>query len=165
MTDLPFIMTEYPTTKTLTIEFSSNIIKSDIIENNQKQNKEMLRIKNSLYEISDKKAKIMEAESKEVFSIRTGIFTKSEIETAQLILQADEILVDFKNSLQIEKAYQNFMEQLVYLAPSYFAEGESNFESWLILVSLPFIQNDTQSKEIRKNHLIALKSLGFVYIS
>ena len=59
------------------------------------------------------------------------------------------------------------MDNLIQKVPE-FTGGDSKYkriESFLVLLSIPFVQNVEEYEEIIKIHLQALKNLGFTVIS
>lgn len=164
MVDLPFITEKSANSNTITIAYSPHAIKSDFIANNRKINDKRIQLANTLYYISERKGKALEQETESMVSVRSGFFTKAEIETAQLLLQAKEVLVKITEPLQVEKSYQNFLEQVAQQYPAIMNETTS-LDSWLVLLSLPFIQNQVDYQQLLQTHLNALKTMGFARVA
>jgi hypothetical protein len=163
---IQFKLTEVLTDKTLTVEFGPRIKCHLIVESKKISEKPIIDIINTVYKISEQKQKILERESKDLVSIQPGIYTKLEIETAKVLFHADEIPTEYTNPAHIEKAYQNILDNLIQKVPEYVSEtSENKLETFLVLLSIPFIQKEDEYSKVIQMHLSYLKNLGFTYIT
>ena len=144
----------------LVIDFGPKFFKSSVLIN--KTSNKVLTFPNSLYFISSTKVKRIESDFKDAINnLQSGVFTKQEIESAQLLLQADERFIDISNEIHIEKAYQNFFEQISEQNPFDFRDDTINFENWSVYLTIPYVKD---YEVVLKHHLDYLKSIGFIFI-
>jgi hypothetical protein len=122
---------------------------------------DVFKFPNTLFHISETRVQNLEREFKDAFILKSGMFTRAEVEAAQLLLQADEKLVDLANKVQIERAYTNLFEILPDKLGIDFRTGEIDFESWSVFLTVPVTSN---FDDMLKTHLNILKSIGFIYI-
>ena len=122
---------------------------------------ETFELPNTLFHISENRVQNLEREFKDAFAMKSGMFTKQEIEAAQLLLQADEKLVDLSDKFQVERAYTNLFEQIPGFLGFDFRTDDIDFEAWSVFLTFPVTQN---FDELLKHHLNILKTLGFIYI-
>ncbi|MHA2103949.1 MAG: hypothetical protein ACW981_11005 [Candidatus Hodarchaeales archaeon] len=162
MTIIPFIKDRVSTQFVVAIEFGEKFF--NIFLKQDESYSEKITLQNNLYQISEKRARILKADYKDAFALETGIFTKKEIENAQLLLQADEIQVNWKNIVHIRKAYQNLFEKLIdYNFDVHSLEEE--IENIAFIISLPFIADQNEYNEILMIHIKTLKNYGIKYIT
>lgn len=164
MVELPYSKEKITNSNTIAIEFSSNYIKCFVIKNNKKITDNPVSIKNILYYISQKKSLSLKKDTADMVNIRSGYFTKNEIENAQLLLQAEEVPVNIEIAEQVQKAYQNFLERLPQIF-STFTLNDTELDTWLVLLSLPFIQDESTYKNMLQIHMVALKAIGLVKVA
>lgn len=166
MVDVQFKISEHSSANTIAIEFGPRLKCNLIINSKTKTKTPIVNIVNTVYQITDKKKEIIEQESKGMISVPVGIYTKLEIETAKIIFHSQEIPVDFTSPLHVEKAYQNLMDNLIENAPEYTSgDPENSLESFLVLLSIPFVQDEDEYSDLIQLHLSILKNLGFSHIT
>ena len=163
---IQFRVTEVSSSKVLTIEFGSKIRCNILVDSKPITDKPVIEIQNTIFSISEYKKAIIERETKGEISIEVGFYTRLEIENAKLLFHADEIPVAFDDPKHIEKAYQNLMDNFISKLPEYTSEGSENkLESFVVLLSIPFVQNEDDYSAIIQAHLSVLKNLGFMHIT
>ncbi len=89
MTYIPFVRENVSNQFVVAIDFGEKKFNIFVKENEIYSGR--ITIPNTLFQISEKRAKVLKDDYKDAFTLETGIFTKKEIENAQLLLQADEI--------------------------------------------------------------------------
>lgn len=164
--NVQFRLTELSTTNTLAIEFGPKIRCHLIVNSKPITEKPIIDIANTIYNVSEQKKTIIERESKGEITIGVGFYTKLEVENAKILFHADEIPVEFTNSKHIEKAYQNIMDNLIAKTPEYTSDtSETKLENFVVLLSIPFVQNEDEYSSIIQIHLSILKNFGFMHIT
>ena len=164
--EVQFRVTESSTNKTLAIEFGSKLRCHIIVDSKPISEKPAIDIINTVYNVSEQKKKIIEQETKGEISIETGVYTKLEIENAKILFHAQEIPVLFDNQKHVEKSYQNLLDNIITKYPEYNVEGSDlNLEKFIVLLSIPFVEDETEYSKIIQLHLSTLKNLGFLQIS
>lgn len=160
---IQFRVTELSTNSVLAIEFGPRLRCNVVLDSNPESEKPVVDVVNTVYSITEQKKKIIEQETKGEISIDTGIYTKLEVENAKILFHANEIPVEFNNSIHVEKAYQNLLDNLNV---KYTSDNPNiKLESFIILLSIPFMQNEDEYSKVIQMHLSSLKSLGFMHIT
>ncbi|OLS24527.1 MAG: hypothetical protein HeimC3_19570 [Candidatus Heimdallarchaeota archaeon LC_3] len=162
MTYIPFVKENVSNQFVVAIDFGEKIFNVFVKENEVYSGR--ITIPNTLFQISEKRAKVLKDDYKDAFSLETGIFTKKEIENAQLLLQADEIYVDWTNGNQITKSYQNLFEKLIEFNFNIHSL-EDELENIVFVISLPFISDQNKYNEILLFHIKTLREHGVKYVS
>ena len=163
MSSIPYKLQSFATDMVIIIDFSRNQFKTNLIVSKNKIFSDHFIIPNVLYHISEQRVKTMKDEYKDALAIQAGLYTRNQAESAQLLLQADEIPVDYTNSTSVEKAYQNLFEQLMKKSPDIFTPA-FEWSSWLIIVAVPNSATLGEHILVKKIHLEALKSLGAINV-
>ena len=167
MSEIQFKISEYGTEKVLIVEFGT-ILRCNILLNGKSiSDKPIVSTTNTVFQITDQKKKIIEQETKGEVSIPPGIYTRLEIESSQILFHATELPTDFTNQMHVEKAYQNMMDKLIEKVPEYTSGADSNnrIESFIVLLSIPFLQDKEKYSKSIQMHLQVLKNLGFTKIT
>lgn len=160
---IQFRVTEVPTKSVLAIEFGPKLRCNVVIDSKPITEKPIVDIVNTVYTITEQKKKIIEQETKGEISIDTGIYTKLEVENAKILFHANETPVEFNDPKHVEKAYQNLLDNLNVT----FTQNNPNqkLESFIVLLSIPFMQNEDDYSQVIQMHLASLKNLGFMHIT
>lgn len=158
--NIAFKLEQLNTPNKLLLDFGPKFFKIRVLVNGQLS--DLYKMSNTLFHISENRVQNLEREFKDAFALKSGMFTRSEIESAQLLLQADERLVDLTKEFQVERAYTNLFEQLPDKLGFDFRTDEIDFETWSVFLTLPVTIN---FEEIVKVHLNTLKSIGFIYVN
>ncbi|MFW9929622.1 MAG: hypothetical protein ACFFD1_09540, partial [Candidatus Thorarchaeota archaeon] len=125
---------------------------------------DIIDIPNILYQISEKRVKVLKEDYKDIFSLKTGVFTKNEIENAQLLLQANEIFVNSSNKLHISKAYQNLFEILASSGFDLYTLDDA-LNEYVFLISIPFTGDLEQNQKTINYHISFLKTNNIHYFN
>lgn len=157
--NITFKLDKVNTPNKLLIDFGPKFFKIRTLINGTLS--EVFKFSNTLFHISESRVQNLEREFKDAFALKSGMFTRAEIEAAQLLLQADEKIVDLSNKFQIERAYTNLFEILPEKLQIDFRTDDIDFSSWSVFLTIPVTQD---FEELIKAHLNILKSLGFIYI-
>ena len=157
--NLAFKLEKVNTSNKLVLDFGPKFFKVRTITNGKVS--DVIKIANTLFHISEARVQNLEREFKDAFALKSGMFTRAEIEAAQLLLQADERLVDLGNKFQIERGYTNLFESLPEKIGIDFRTDEINFNTWSVFLTIPMSQ---EFEDLVKSHLSILKSMGFIYI-
>ncbi len=161
-----FTVTEVPTNQVLAVEFGPKLKCHIIVNSKPVSEKPAIDIVNTVFNVSEQKKRIIEQESKGEITIDVGNYTKLEVENAKILFHANEIPVEFDNATHVEKAYQNLMDNIIAKFPEYTSESsETKLENFIILLSIPFVQNEDQYSSLIQIHLTTLKNFGFTHIT
>lgn len=158
--NIAFKLEQLNTPNKLLIDFGPKVFKILLIKDGQTS--EIYQFPNTLFHISENRVQNLEREFKDAFALKSGMFTRQEIESAQLLLQADEQLVDLSQKFQVERAYTNLFEFLPSKVGFDFRTDEIDFETWTVFLAVPVTAN---FDDIVKTHLDTLKTVGFKYIA
>lgn len=154
---MSYVKAEVPPDHVLVLDFDRNHVRCQIINNGQFVLDRPIKLSNTLYRISERKAAIMTAETKGAVTLKTGVFTRVELETTQLMFHAEEIPVDLGDPELVGKAYQNIIEQVN-------AHLGDDLRKITVLLS-PNIPPGSDHETELEMHLAAMKTLGFQFVS
>ena len=157
--NLAFKLEQHNTPNKLLLDFGPKFFKVRVLTNGQLS--EVHKFPNTLFHISENRVQNLEREFKDAFALKAGMFTRQEIESAQLLLQADERLIDLSNEFQVERAYTNLFELLPEKIGFDFRTDELDFDTWSVFLTMPVTAN---FDNLVKAHISTLKNLGFIYI-
>ena len=158
--NIAFKLEQVNTPNKLLIDFGPKFFKVRVLTNGTTST-EVIKIPNTLFHISESRVQNLEREFKDAFALKSGMFTRVEIEAAQLLLQADEKLVDLNDKFQIERAYSNLFELLPEKIGFDFRTDEIDFSKWSVFLTVPVAKN---IEELIKAHLGILRTMGFIFI-